>query len=184
MPLTAGAAQVDITPREPVFLFGYPHVPRVSTGVHDPLYAAALCLGDGARSIVLVAVDVLMLPPEVIRRCRDAIKAATGIPTSRVLISTTHTHSAPVTCDVLAFRDDPLVPAIDPAYLDLVSDGIVNAAVRAWREARPARLAVTRGYAQGVGSNRLDPAGPSDPEVGILAVQDAETERLLALDLV
>jgi neutral ceramidase len=184
MTLIAAAAQVDITSREPIFLFGYPHVPRISTGVHDPLYAAALCLGDGERSLVLVAVDVLMLAPEVVARCRDAITGATGIPTHHILISTTHTHSAPVTCDVLAFRDDPLVPATDSAYLDLVCDGVVGAAVRAWREMRPARLAVTRGRAEGVGSNRLDPAGPSDPEVGILAVRDAATEELLALDLV
>jgi neutral ceramidase len=184
MTFSAAAAQVDITPREPSFLFGYPHVPRISTGVHDPLYAAALCLGDGAHRILLVAVDVLMLAPQTVRRCRDAITAATGISADHILISTTHTHSAPVTCDVLAFRDDPLVPPADPAYLRVVCDGIVDAAVRAWREARPARVAVTRGYAQGVGTNRHDPAGPSDPEVGILAVRDADTDRLLALDLV
>ncbi len=184
MTFIAAAAQVDITPREPSFLFGYPHVPRVSTGVHDPLYAAALCMDDGARTIVLIAVDVLMLAPEVVARCRDAITAATGIAADHVLISTTHTHSAPVTCDVLAFRGDPLVPPVDPAYLDLVCDGIVSAALRAWSARRPARLAVTSGRARGVGSNRHDPAGPSDPEVGILAVRDAGTDELVALDLV
>jgi neutral ceramidase len=184
MTFTAGAAQIDITPREPVFLFGYPHVPRISTGVHDPLYAAALYLHDGEQSVLLVAVDVLMLAPEVVSRCRDAITAATGIPAENILVSTTHTHSAPVTCDVLAFREDPVVPPADPGYLDRVCEGIVGAARRAQRDARPARLAVTRGIAQGVGSNRHDPAGPCDPEVGILAVRDAATDELLALDLV
>jgi hypothetical protein len=45
--LRAGAAVTDLTPAGSVFLFGYPHVPRWSTGVHDPLECAALYLRDG-----------------------------------------------------------------------------------------------------------------------------------------
>ena len=45
--LVAGACASDITPVEPLFLFGYPHVERVSTGMHDPLLASALYLFDG-----------------------------------------------------------------------------------------------------------------------------------------
>ena len=33
--LLAGAAAADITPRDSQFLFGYPHVSRHSTGVHE-----------------------------------------------------------------------------------------------------------------------------------------------------
>ncbi len=40
--LRAGAAVADLTPEGPVFLFGYPHVPRLSTGVNDRLECAAL----------------------------------------------------------------------------------------------------------------------------------------------
>ena len=40
--LWIGAATADITPANPQFLFGYPHVPRVSTGVHDQLLSSAL----------------------------------------------------------------------------------------------------------------------------------------------
>ena len=45
--LTAGSATADITPDRPQFLFGYPHVRRYSTGVHDPLLSSALFLSDG-----------------------------------------------------------------------------------------------------------------------------------------
>ena len=41
----AGAAQVDVTPDSPQFLYGYPHCERISTGVHDPLLASALYPG-------------------------------------------------------------------------------------------------------------------------------------------
>ena len=45
--LRAGAASAELTPQHSVFLFGYPHVPRYSTGVHDPLETAALYLQGG-----------------------------------------------------------------------------------------------------------------------------------------
>ncbi len=62
--------------------------------------------------------------------------------------------------------------------------GIIEAAVAARQAAVPARLAVTSAAAEGVGSNRLDPAGPFDPEAGLLALRDARDGRLLAVDLV
>jgi len=34
--LQAGAASVDVSPAGSQFLWGYPHVRRYSTGVHDP----------------------------------------------------------------------------------------------------------------------------------------------------
>jgi hypothetical protein len=57
--LNAGAATVDITPEDSQFLFGYPHVPRFSTGVHDPLLSCALYLDDGRTSLLFVANDVI-----------------------------------------------------------------------------------------------------------------------------
>jgi len=40
MTLLAGAAQVDISPKDSQFLFGYPHVERYSTGINDPLLSS------------------------------------------------------------------------------------------------------------------------------------------------
>ena len=36
--LIAGSAQVDISPKDSQFLFGYPHVERYSTEINDPLW--------------------------------------------------------------------------------------------------------------------------------------------------
>ena len=182
--LSAGAARVDITPEEPLFLYGYPHVPRISTGVHDPLYASALVLSDGPRTVALISVDVLMLSHETVCELREQIAARTGIPAGSILISATHTHSAPVTCEVLAFRDDPVVPPIDAGTMARVGDGIVESATRAAASRRPARVAITRATAAGVGGNRHTLDGPSDPEVGILVVREADGAAFIALDLV
>ena len=39
--LSAGTGRVDVSPQESMFLWGYPHVERMSSGVHDPLFATA-----------------------------------------------------------------------------------------------------------------------------------------------
>lgn len=56
-----GAAERDVTPTGPQFLYGYPHVERTSTGVHDSLLASTLYLDDGLREALFVAVDVIWL---------------------------------------------------------------------------------------------------------------------------
>lgn len=77
--LRAGVGQVDVSPREPVFLWGYPHVERMSTGIHDPLYATALCLDNGEHRILSVAVDILYVDAPLVAECRRRIEAETGV---------------------------------------------------------------------------------------------------------
>src|SRR6185437_7649640 len=124
-------------------LVGYPHVPRTSSGVHDPLLASALYLCDGVTPLLLVAVDILYLSAESSKQCRFAISKATGIPWQNMVISATHTHSGPVTHSVLAWKDDPVVQPPDPEYLEQFHRGIIESAIAAYRAAEPARLAVT-----------------------------------------
>ena len=71
----AGAAARDISPERPAQLCGYPHVRRLSTGVHDPLLASALCLRCGTTSVLLVAVDILFVSPAFAREVRASIAA-------------------------------------------------------------------------------------------------------------
>ncbi len=121
--LLAGAATADITPRGPQFLYGYPHVPRTSTGVHDPLQGGALYLSDGRASLLLCSADVIFIGKDLAARVRARIEAAAGIPGGSVLVSATHTHSGPVTVDYLSNSADPVVPKADAAYLRVLEDG-------------------------------------------------------------
>jgi neutral ceramidase len=182
MSLQAGVAVRDISPRKPLFLVGYPHVPRTSTGVHDPLLASALFLSDGKTSLLLISVDVLFITSESTKLCREAIVQACGVPTANILISATHTHSAPLTASMLAWKNDPVVPPPDAEYLEQFHAAIFEAAVSACQSARPAGLAVTSGHISGVGSNRLAPDGPFDPEASLLAVRSQG--KLIALSLI
>lgn len=184
MTLKAGAAVVDISPGNGVALYGYPHVERLSTGVHDPLLASALCLDNGRQKVLLVALDLLMIDPPVARAMRRAVALATGIPGPQVLISCTHTHSGPVSGTSLSWSDDPTVPPPDPAYLERVTQSIVQAATEALAARRPAKLAWTAADARGVGGNRISPDGVVDPEVGILSLRTAEQGEPLAVVLI
>ncbi len=183
-PLIAGAAAADITPDDSQFLFGYPHVRRYSTGVHDPLMTSALFLSDGQTSLMLVANDVIYIGRETARCVRDRIAAQTGVPAGHIMVTATHTHSGPMTVDLLSCEADPAVPKTDPRYVARLEDGIVAAAVKAYHNARPAELGMALANCPGVGTNRHDPAGPADPQVPVLVVRDAGSAAFVAAMLV
>ncbi len=184
MELSAGAATRDISPPRGSTLYGYPHVPRHATGTHDPLLASVLVLDNGETVLALVALDLLFLAPPMARDLRRRVAAALGTPGENVLAGCTHTHSGPVTAPLLAWRDDPAIPAPDPGYLAGLCDTVCAAAADAAARRVPAALAWTAADATGVGGNRLEPGGLTDPECGILAVRDRTDSRLLAAALV
>ena len=100
------------------------------------------------------------------------------------MISATHTHSGPLPVDTLASEIDPVVPKADPRYIEYMENGIVNAAVRACRAARPATVGLAVADGSGVGTHRHEVGGPSDPQVPVLAVRDAGDGAFLAVMLV
>lgn len=184
MSLKAGICTRNISPKKPTFLVGYPHYERISTGIHDPLLASALYLQNGETGIILVAVDILQIDPQTARELRKAISHRADLPESHIFISCTHTHSGPVTMDMLAWQDDPVVPKADPEYMEYFKKSIIEAALEAKNSIKPVEIARTTTQAKGVGGNRLSPDGISDPEVGILVVRDAVKKSFIALSII
>ena len=91
----AGAAAVDITPTEfPVISNGM-FEQRTASGIVDRLMSRALVLDDGQSRLAIVVVDSLMINRELLDEVKEVAARATGIPPERMLISATHTHSAP-----------------------------------------------------------------------------------------
>jgi hypothetical protein len=173
--LWAGAATADLTPPGSVFLFGYPHVPRLSTGVHDRLECAALYLRDGDGAALWLANDLIFVGRELAQEVRGRIAAATGVPADAIMITATHTHSGPITVDYVSNAADPTVPRVDPGYLRLAAERMVAAAVQAVAQAQPAEIGLGVARAEGVGTNRHDPAAPADPEVPVLVARSRAT---------
>lgn len=182
--LQAGGAQIDVTPQSSEFLFGYPHVERMSTGVHDPLFASALYLGDGSSGQIYIGTDIIFVPKDQAARARERIAQATGVPVGSIMVTATHTHSGPITVDYLSNEADPVVPNPSPAYMRRLEDGIVAAAVEAKASAREAEAGLAHAEASCVGTNRRDPHGPSDPQAPVLLVRETGGGPAIACMLV
>ncbi|MCG3148626.1 MAG: hypothetical protein PCFJNLEI_02071 [Verrucomicrobiae bacterium] len=182
--LRAGAAAVNISPRRPLFLAGYPNGERISTGVHDPLLSSALWLDDGTRAVIFVANDVIFIPKALAHRARQRIAKQTGVPAGNIMITATHTHSGPVTVDRQPRPPASVVPPPDAQFLAELEDGIVRAACAAHRQARPAEIGLAVADGAAVGTNRRNPLGPANPRVPVLLVRGAADHVPLALMLV
>jgi neutral ceramidase len=169
--LQAGAGMADISPADSQFLFGYPHVERYSIGIHDPLLSCALYLSDGQTSILFVSNDIIFLPKPLAGRARARIETLTGVPAGSILLSASHTHSGPITVNHASNEGDPTVPKADPHYLEQLQSGIVAAAVAARRAARSAEVGLVVADGSGIGTNRRDVTGPSDPQVPVLLIR-------------
>jgi len=181
----AGFGRRNITPCSPCFLAGYPHVERISTGTNDPLLASAICLEGDGRTLLLVSLDLLFITAQWSADCRHRIAAATGIPETNILLGATHTHSGPLTLDILAWRDDPVVPPCDPDYLEFCCRETASASIEAWRNLVSASLGSTVAAVGGLaGGNRIDPHGAEDPEAGLWMVcREGESSPMAILSV-
>jgi neutral ceramidase len=86
--LRVGAAKVDITPAEN-------ELPKQYLGILDHVWSRAIFIDNGKASAVLISLDAGGLPTQVAKTIRDRVEKEFGVPAVNVLISGTHTHSAP-----------------------------------------------------------------------------------------
>ncbi len=106
----AGAHAIDITPKKfPVSVNGGMQ-DRQATAAHDRLHARCLVLDDGSTRLAIVVCDSCMIPRALIDEARTMAARTTGIRKDCILISATHTHTAPTVGGV--FQSDP-----DPDYV-------------------------------------------------------------------
>src|SRR5712692_8661436 len=92
----AGAARRDITPQEPVPMWGYgARHDALSTGILDPLFAGALVLDVAGKKLAIVGLDLGRAPAErSLQVIRKRIKDDANIEYS--FIAGSHTHNGPV----------------------------------------------------------------------------------------
>ena len=111
----AGAAVVDVSPRTlPVIVNGGFLEARADT-IQDPLSARGLVLDDGVTRLAIVVVDSCGLPRELVDVAKERAGKTTGIPTDRMLVSATHTHTAPSAIACLGSPRTPSTSSTCPA---------------------------------------------------------------------
>lgn len=198
--LEAGLAAVDITPPEwPVTLRGS-FSPKKTESAHDPLHARSLALRNGDGRVVITVVDILYIDQETQDEIKAAAAEATGWSPQEFLISGTHTHSAP------SAGGDSQEPA-EVAFRKRAAEGIVTAITTAIENLEPARVGFGSADEPSEVYNRrwylqegkmppnpfgeidkvkmnpprdliVEPAGPIDPEVCVVSIQNAKGKPL------
>jgi neutral ceramidase len=199
--LRVGAAAVEINPPLGAPLAGY-YSPRGCEGVLDDLQAKALVLEAGGDRAAIVICDLLGIPRETVEEARGMVEKETGIPGGRVLIAATHTHTGPslVRGSGRSRIDDEGSRDISVRYTTELPAKIARAVAAAAKALEPAAASAAAGREDGLSFNRrfwmrdgtlswnppkrdpaiVRPAGPIDPEVGLLHLEGAEGKPIAA----
>ena len=135
-PLRAGVASVDVSPiKFPVIVNGG-FLADKADKVLDRLYARTVVLDDGSQPIAITVVDSCMMPRDMLDKAKADAARSTGIPVERMLISATHTHTAPSTMGTLGTPPDP-------DYVAMLPGLITESIVKAFRNLQPAKIGWT-----------------------------------------
>src|SRR6266550_3453161 len=92
-----GVGQIDITPDRAVELSGFAARIQPSTGTLDPIFAKCIVLEDGNARLLWLHADLIAFNETFVRDFRAWAQSSLGIDGDHVLLSATHTHSAPAT---------------------------------------------------------------------------------------
>jgi hypothetical protein len=164
---------------------------RVLKEVHDRLKAVAMVIRDADKTLALVGLDTLFIGEEPTALARELIEKATKIPGSHVLIGASHTHGGGPIADCFGSE-------ADPKYIDLVARRAAEAVIAAFHSLHEAEVGDGFGHEPSISFNRrflmrdgrqvthpgkgnadmVKPAGPIDPDVGVLAARAPGGELL------
>src|SRR5688572_6164122 len=93
-----GRAAVEITPPPGTPMQAPQRRPfevKLAGAAHDPLHVKAIVLAVGDENAAIVVCDLTSIPVAMIAAARQQIAASTDLDPLRVMISATHTHTAP-----------------------------------------------------------------------------------------
>jgi neutral ceramidase len=201
----AGAFAANITPWMGVEINGNMNR-HWGTKIHDQLHARAIVLDDGTRKLAICVADSCVIDRQIFDEAKKRINEKSGLPLEHILMSATHTHSAP--CATSIFQAEA-----DEKYRQFLALRLADAVLQAINNLAPAKIGWAVGHEPRHVSNRrwvmkpgvvnndllggtndvvrmnpppghpdlIEPAGPTDPEVSVLALQTADGRPLAVL---
>ena len=183
--LMAGAAKVNITPYVGINLSGFGNRTKGSEGIHDELYARAVVMEDGENKIGIVSCDLLNLDESSIFSIRKKAQELTGMDGENIMISTTHTHSGPLTSPLRGFGK------LDREWVSVMEKQVAGAIAIANSRLQEACIGAGSGHAE-LNINRrerrdervvlgLNPGGSIDYQVGVIRIDDLEHKPICAI---
>ena len=189
----AGAAMSVITPPIGTSINGGMQ-DRIVSNIHDETHARAIVLDDGETRLAIVVSDLCMIYRETVDQAKERAHEFTGIPTENMMMSATHTHSAGTACSV--FQSDP-DPEYLEFLSERIADAVIRAnenrvpARIGWGFGQEPDQVHNRRWLLKPGKtspnpfggedlarmnpgvnnpDKLEPAGPTDPEVSVVSV--------------
>ncbi len=188
--IMCGLGETDFTPNIGLPLMGNLRDRYDSTGVHDPLKAAALVLVDPAGDkAAILSLDLCMLNREQTAMMRKFIGENSSIPGDHILISTTHTHAGPATLSIYN------APSAERSEIEGFLKDACQAVFNAEKNLKPATVSIGYTRETRVSFNRrlknrdgktlmnwetFDPEtitsalGPIDPLVSVLRIDQGD----------
>jgi hypothetical protein len=149
--LLVGAATVSITPSEPVALAGQMRT-RIADKVQSECLASVLALEtrrgqDSVDQAVFVACDLVAIRDGVIESVRARLKdRLPGFPVSKLMMSATHTHTAPAT--EIGADDLPATGVMRAEqYIEFLAERVADAVIQAWKAREPGSAGWGLGHA-------------------------------------
>jgi neutral ceramidase len=174
----AGFAKRDITPQEPMPMWGYgDRHDKLSTGTIHPLHAKAIVIHAGKDKVALVGLDLGRGPTSsMTHSIRQAIREQAAI--EHLMISGSHTHHGPCIelLDHSGFGKDKFPAAV--AYNLKLSGLLVEAILEADQNAIPARIGVSTRKVN-LNRNRHSKRSPKavDPMLSVIRLDAHEGDR-------
>lgn len=199
----AGVAAVDISPTEFPRIIAGSFLEKRGDKLTDPLFVRAFVLEDGKMKIAFAIVDTCMMEQSLIDEAKGIASKQCGIPVDRMMVSATHTHSAPAAMSCLGTRKDTV-------YAKFLTPKIAEAIVAANAALQPARIGwgsfddwehthnrrwirlpgkeIVDPYGQPTGRAHMHPgylskdvvgpSGPVDPQLSVIALQTFDGKPL------
>lgn len=163
--LQIGWASVNITPAHTLPMAGYR--PRDHfEDVHDSLFARVLVIDNGATTVALITVDLLLFPPLLNAVIKKALQGKVDF----MYLSATHTHNG-----VGAFDNtvggELISGTYDSVWVKILSNKIQEAVRLANTTKVNATIAYGESYAQDLVANRLRRSGQKDGTVRSILIE-------------
>ncbi|NLX98038.1 MAG: LamG domain-containing protein [Rhodopirellula sp.] len=202
----AGAAVVDAAPTQFPVLVNGGMTARSADKVVTPITARAIVLDDGRQRLGIVVVDSCMMPRPLLDEAKALAAQRTKIRADHMLISASHSHTAPASMGCLGTDADArylpvlrekLAAALAAAEANLeparvgwaVGDAAPFTALRRWIR-RPDRIAedpfgnATVRANMHAGANWDDvtgESGPEDPDLSLISLQAKDGRPIAVL---
>ncbi len=205
--LSAGAHSIDITPTQLPAIRNGGFTQRTYNKVIDKLHSRNFVFKSGGITIAIAVVDSCMIPRDICNQAKALASKKTGIPVNRILIASTHTHSAPSVMNLC------LGTSSDTNYEKFLPGKLAEGIALAHANLEPARIGVTvvdapdhthcRRWLKHPDKYATDPfgektvrammhpgyqnpdylgeAGPVDPGLSLVSIQSADGKRPIGL---